>query len=612
MIRRLIVGSLVAGSMVCPSQGYECQVNSPVVGLVTVTCPGKGDWSFRLQERIIEKGIGELEIEIASPTNAVPPAFSVSFDVPQSDAQHKWTGGFEQVKMPALWESQSDSRFCSWYPLVSFINDNDKNRILVAASEAARRVVFSAGHREEDCRIAWKVGFFSEPEAPIRTYSVKLRFDVRDVSFAKAIEEGTSWIEGASGVVAAHSPEAAFEPMYSTWYSFHQNVTDRAIEEECAEAAKLGMKAVIVDDGWQTDDNSRGYAYTGDWEISRSRFPDMVAHVKRVHDLGLKYMLWYGVPMVGIKSRNFERFRNKLLWVNYGNWYDYGCLDPRFPEVRRWLSDLYEQAVREWDIDGLKLDFVDAIAFKGEDPAVKDGYAGRDIRSLPEAINVLLRDVYERLTAIKPGFLFEFRQSYVGPCIRQYGNMLRAADCSGDLLANRCRTVNLRLTSGKTAVHSDMLEWDVGLGAEEAARYILSALFATIQYSVKLRSLPVEHRQMVQHWLGFSQTHRDALLKGSFRPHHFEAMYPCVESENSSERIVAVYTSSTVIDAGPADRDTYVINATGSETTALRLRKEPVSCEMFDTFGCPVPSPALHAGIQDVQIPVSGYLKIAY
>ena len=85
--------------------------------------------------------------------------------------------------------------------------------------------------------------------------------------------------------------------------------------------------------------------------------------------------------------------------------------------------------MREWDIDGLKLDFIDAIGFHGADPAIKDSYAGRDIRSLPEAINSLLKDVHMRLTALKPDFLFEFRQSYVGPAIRQYGNMIRAADC---------------------------------------------------------------------------------------------------------------------------------------------------------------------------------------
>lgn len=39
--------------------------------------------------------------------------------------------------------------------------------------------------------------------------------------------------------------------------------------------------------------------------------------------------------------------------------------------------------------------------------------------------------------------------------------MFRAADCTADAVANRVRTIDLRLTSGTTAVHSDMLEYNV-------------------------------------------------------------------------------------------------------------------------------------------------------
>ena len=28
------------------------------------------------------------------------------------------------------------------------------------------------------------------------------------------------------------------------------------------------MESIIVDDGWQTDDNNRGYAYCGDWAVT--------------------------------------------------------------------------------------------------------------------------------------------------------------------------------------------------------------------------------------------------------------------------------------------------------------------------------------------------------
>jgi len=605
-----------AGAAVCGfcAYGYATAVGGLPVGPVRVSCPQDGGWSFDVQGAQVADGIVEMSVALSCATQAVPPAFSLAFDVPQMDAHHKWTPLPEKVTMPPNWGCCVDSRLCSMLPLASFVSDGDENRILAAASEAKRKVRVSAGLREEDCRLVWSFEFFTGPEAPMSAYAVKVRIDTRRVFFGTAVEDATAWIERMGGLKPTPSPPAAFEPLYSTWYSFHQDVSDAAVEAECAEAAKLGMKVLIVDDGWQTDDTNRGYAYCGDWEVSKRRFPDMAAHVKRVHALGMKYMMWYGVPMVGVKAKNFARFRDKMLWIDYGRWSDYGCLDPRFPEVRAFLCDLYEKAVRDWDIDGLKLDFVDAIGFKGDagDTAVKDGYAGRDIKSLSQAVDRLLTDIHTRLTALKPDFLVEFRQSYVGPAIRQYGNMIRAGDCPGDLLANRCRTANLRLTSGKTAVHADMLEWDVGDTPENAARFVLAAIFSTIQYSVMLRTLPTDHKRMVKHWMNFSQAHRDTLLKGAFRPHHYEAMYPWIEAESAGERIVAVYSASAVADGGAADRTVYVLNGTGKGVVTLRLAAKPVRVEAFDTFGRAQAAPTVSAGVQDVALPVSGYLRLTY
>ena len=573
-----------------------------------VNCEKPGSWKI-VTEKSVAGDVEEYEFRLSSPTAAVPPRFDVTFDVPQLDAHHKWTTHPEKVTMPPNWSCHTSSRLCASMPLVAFLNDNDRNRICVSASEAMRFVGFEAGLREEDCRIVWKVTFFSEPEAPLSAYSVKLRIDRRDVFFGDAIREGTDWIVRSAGLKPTVPPAAAFEPLYSAWYSFHQDVSDKEIEAECAEAAKLGMKVLIVDDGWQTDDNNRGYAYTGDWEMSKRRFPDMAAHVKKVHALGMKYMIWYGVPMMGLKAKNYERFKGKYLWTSNSRWSGYSCLDPRFPEVREYLISLYEKALREWDLDGLKLDFIDAIGFHGADPAIKENYAGRDIKALPAAVDRLMKDVFARLKAIKPDVLIEFRQGYIGPAIRQYGNMMRAADCPGDLLANRARTANLRLTSGGTAVHADMLEWHRDERPEVAARYVLSTMFSTIQYSVMLRTYPESHKRMIAHWLKFSRDHRDALLHGEFRPHRYGALYPWLEAENAAERLVGVYVAGTVVPVDASSKPSFVLNGTGAGDVIVDSATD-ATADVFDTFGVQTGSVKLSRGLNRVKAPVSGYLHV--
>lgn len=61
--------------------------------------------------------------------------------------------------------------------------------------------------------------------------------------------------------------------MDSLWYSFHQELSAEEILEECALSRAMGMRTVIIDDGWQTADNSRGYDYCGDWQLCRAQNP---------------------------------------------------------------------------------------------------------------------------------------------------------------------------------------------------------------------------------------------------------------------------------------------------------------------------------------------------
>ena len=79
-------------------------------------------------------------------------------------------------------------------------------------------------------------------------------------------------------------------------------------------------------------------AYTGDWEPAPEKVPDMRAHVDRVHAQGMKFLLWYSVPFIGLHSRAWHRFSGMLLEEieRLGA----GVLDPRFPEVREFLGSV--------------------------------------------------------------------------------------------------------------------------------------------------------------------------------------------------------------------------------------------------------------------------------
>ena len=151
--------------------------------------------------------------------------------------------------------------------------------------------------------------------------------------------------------------DEARDPMYSFWYSYHQEFTEEDVEAECRRAAELGFRTVIVDDGWQTDDTNRGYGYCGDWEVTEKKIKNMKDHVDRIHKLGMRYLLWFSVPYVGMYSKVWNLFHNKLIAVDEEQ--KTGILDIRYPEVRSYLKTIYVNAVKDWGLDGLKLDFID-------------------------------------------------------------------------------------------------------------------------------------------------------------------------------------------------------------------------------------------------------------
>ena len=588
---------------------FESVLEKTIVGDVRVTADEAGSWSFACARRSLGVGVDEIEVSLSSEAESPPPPFKVSWTIPQCDMQAFWTPQ-DDASYPISpdWGGTKSSDFAHWSPIGVIVNDRNRSRLVFAADEAHRVVRYAAGLNEGACAMRCWMSFLSGVEAPLKSYAVRIRLDRRDVFWSDAIREAAEWISSRPGNEPCAAPAAAFKPLYSTWYGFHQNVFAREIEEECAIAARLGMKTLILDDGWQSDGIHQGYSFCGDWQISSRRFPDMAAHVRRVQEMGIRYMVWFSVPFVGTKSANYARFKGKYLYECLGA----GVLDPRFPECRAFLVGTYEKALRDWNIDGFKLDFIDNFRISGTDPAVAENYAGRDTKSVEEASGRLMGEVMARLKAIKPDLLVEFRQAYVGPAILKYGNMLRVADCPGDKNRNRRGIARLRLTSGKGAVHGDMLEWHPDEPAEVAARAILDSIFGVVQYSMVLCRLPERHVEMVRHWIDFSTRHEEALLHGKFRAYNPEHGYPVLAGESADERVLGVYLSGFSVDCGDADRTTYVLNGTGADRILLRLRATPRTVQAFDTFGRAAKAPELAAGVCEVEVPRAGYLRISY
>lgn len=536
---------------------------SHLAGDVSVFADESGKWNFSLESTGCVNNVEEFSLTAEAPSETTIPKFSVEFTLKRSDLQHHWDPSAE--RFPCSWTSQ-DSSFSTGLPIRANFDDEETNVATWAVSDALNMIKFATRINMADGNdhgVRFRAVFFSEPSAPTKRYETKLRLDMRRVFWADAIGDGVKWIADVSSRHPAVPPESAYWPLYSSWYVFRSNVTQDAMEREIERAAELGMRVAILDDGWQRD--------RGAWAVNTDKFPDMKGHVARVKRMGVKYLLWFALPHIRKDSPVFEKFKDKLLWEGPDQWNDY-IFDPRYPEVRKHIAGRLAELARDYGFDGFKLDFIDQFVMRYPDPPAKTDYRGCDTKSVPEAAEKLLREIREELEKVRPGMLIEFRQRYIGPVVRQYGNMLRANDCPGDYTANRYRTLALRTISPGSAVHSDMLLWRGDDKASEVKRQIWNVIFSVVQYSAYLKELPEEHKEAIRETIRFSEEHRDTLLFGRLIPHRPELGYPCVEAVGAEERIIAVYQSEWVAKIPDDSNRVILINATTADSLAIETK----------------------------------------
>lgn len=568
--------------------------------------------NFRIDVKIeeIEKDLVHATFSLTSDQSEFPPEFNIGWSLPYIDIAGQWkTSSNADKSVPPDWtNSRNVTSFVTYHaPVMSLFGYENKNRLTYACSDAINNLVIKCGVREEDARVYNVIKLFTEKPAKLQEYEVVVRFDKREIPYYTALYDVSKWWASLDGFKPAIVPDEAKLPMYSTWYSYHQTVNEEKLLEECKIARKFGCKSIIIDDGWQTLDTNRGYAYTGDWKPERMK--RMKEFVDSVHTLDMKVLLWYSVPFVGENSENYERFKNKFL--RYQKDDRWGRLDPRFPEVREFIINTYVQALKDWNLDGFKLDFIDQ--FRVYEGTVLEAVDGRDIASVYVAVDKLMTDIIAELTKINPEILIEFRQNYIGPLMRKYGNMFRASDCPNSAFLNRHRTTQVKLLCGNTAVHADMIMWNYEEPVELAAMQYTNIMFSVPQISVKLEEIPADHLSMLKFLTNYWIENREILLDGEFAALYPEAGYPILMSAGKEKVIAGIY-DNLVLDI---ERFPFInldiINGKATDYIAFKVPTDfNANVIVFNCLGEELSNQRIHynKGINQLNVPVSGIIKI--
>ncbi|WP_406161796.1 alpha-galactosidase [Streptomyces sp. NBC_01005] len=557
----------------------------------------------RLETAVTPVGDGVALIEVTASAAATVRA---EWRIPCVGATAYWTPDTNASRwLPPSWIAPRTVSLALGAPVASLTGADDRALCTAAASETSAPVRVGAGVVEESGEFEFAVEQDLTPDGP----PLRLRIDLSGRHFAATLRAVTAW--WAEGLDHPGVAPAARMPAYSTWYSLHQNVDAAVVERQAALAAAIGCESIIVDDGWQTTDRARGYGHCGDWEPNPAAFPDPSAHVAEVHRLGLAYLLWYALPFIGRHNDAWDRFQGMILREEPH--LDAAVLDPRHPEVRAYLVDKVSRAVEQWDMDGLKLDFIDRFAVTDPPPAP----AGADRADVHEGVLQLLADLDTRLRRTRPDVIVEHRQPYVSPGLWPYATMVRATDCPLSPAENRQRTVDCRLIAGPLAVHADMIMWNSAETPESVAVHLVNALFSVPQVSVDLAAQSPDQLAALRFWLGVFRRYADVLQLGVLEPVRPDLGYPLVRARDHHTTVVARYAPLPVAlpDRRAADgpQTLLVANADNDPVVLLTAtRPEQTLALVQDCRGEILSETVLDlvAGVNSVTVPTGGLLTL--
>ncbi|MFF2143708.1 glycoside hydrolase family 36 protein [Kitasatospora sp. NPDC058190] len=528
---------------------------------------------------------GVVEVSAESPGDV-----RIEWRVPCVDATAFWTPEPRGTGwLPAAWSAPRRTGLAAGAPIAALVGTGD---VALCAFAAERPdVLAGAGVVEE----TGEFRFWAQAEGRLT-----VRIDTSGRHFARCLADLAAW--WGSGRTA-DIPEAARRPAYSTWYSMHQDITPEGVETQAALGKQLGLDVIIVDDGWMTADRTRGYAHCGDWEPVS--LPDTAAHVRRVHELGVRYLLWYALPFIGKDSAAYRKIGHHAL----ADVAHLGAIvaDPRYPEVRDFLTERLARAVEEWGMDGLKIDFVDWFV-RAEPPAAGPE---ADCAGVDEGVERLLAAIRGRITAADPEAMVEHRQPYVSPGLWPYVTMIRATDCPLGPQENRQRTVDLRLAAGPVPVHSDMLMWHPAEPPEQIACHLINVLFSVPQVSVDLAAQSTAQRETIAFWLGVFRAHLDTLQLGELRPARPDLGYPMVTALGAGTVVVARYAALPVDAAGTGWRTLMVANADADPDVRLTGGSGTAAVTVQDARGRIVRQGEVELDrAQEIPVPRGGLLTL--
>lgn len=493
--------------------------------------PAPDGASLSIDVRQLTKATAFVRIQRPSEKPVEVRRFSVRISAPLNDVHRIWYGqqlghfGHDAYISPP-WNATIEASGHHGLFLAGLQDQFGNNRALAGFrdQDGDGSIAFAADYGGSSCHLNLEK-FAADGNFTINNLDEGVYVSVENLPGSEAVRNFVAWYDREWNL-SYNTPLSCYEPAFNTWYAVGGNQSDEATMRYAEACAKLGFKTMEIDAGWFTDPLA--------WKAKPDRFRDLAETVRRVQKMGLNIIIWYNPFEVG-KVPELDEFKMKV----DGKLTSKLC--PRNPRSRQRTADMASQIMREYGLDGLKIDFLDS----GGVPVKRcDASHEHDCDFVSTGVRRAMQLMAGSIRGVKKDAIIEYRINYANVANRSFCNIYRGQDAPSEPELVRRHMALLRFWGAGVATHADYAYWTPDVSPEYVSRFMAGMCFYGVPtVSIKLDLLPQPHLDVIKAWLDYYHAHKTDFIQGQFDPVSNDFHYSVGRVSGNSRSYLAAFTS---------------------------------------------------------------------
>jgi alpha-galactosidase len=388
--------------------------------------------------------------------------------------------------------------------------------------------------------------------------------------FAEAVKSFMKFCRQKLGIEPLPAPEWAREPVWCSWYSHLYVLAQHDIEEQITHLKKLGIRTVLIDASWFKKPEEAYFRKSGDYQAEKSLMPDLLGLSRRLHAEGLRIMLWCVPHFMGVHSQKRKVMEPYCVWDGTERGYHL-CLFCK--ESRTHAKEMVERLMRDYELDGLKFDFMDHNGQPCLDPKHDHGDG-----NLGAATVEYMRAIREGVLKANPDAAIEYRVNFSNLATLPFANCHRGNDAPYDTDYIRRENLFLRLFCGyPSAIWNDYAYWHANEKPENISIMLGVQIFSggVPTLSINLAQRSEAERRIIGRWMKFYRDNLDSLAKAELTVHSADSIMSVSSLQNLEKGVAFVLLAGQHIPAKinlkSGIRQIWVLNSSAEKKGKMEI-----------------------------------------